>query len=167
MIFKSYNVDNQKAAAFYGDNCNTNFRMINRRGTKNVYSNLKEDLSVNIKGIGSSVHIVHNTIQYAVDGLPVKIDFIVVKIYKYFCIYTIYITNLKEFSETVGIEYKKLVKYGNTRFLSLLPAVQKPKILFSCSSKLPAYIATILRNRNWSTLLLVCIWIVKYIQQDH
>lgn len=128
-ILKKHEIEN-KVAAFCGDNCNTNFGGVNRRGTNNVYSRLKEGLGVNIKGIGCSAHIVHNTIQHGVDGLPVEIEAIVVKIYKYFCIYTVRVTNLKEFCETADIEYKKLVKHGNTRFLSLLPAVERILQLF-------------------------------------
>lgn len=123
-IIKKHELEN-KVAAFCGDNCNTNFGGVNRRGTNNVFTKLKEGLGVDIKGIGCSAHIVHNAIQHAVDGLPVEIEAIVVKIYKYFCIYTVRVTNLKEFCETADIEYKKLVKHGNTRFLSLLPAVER------------------------------------------
>lgn len=59
------------------------------------------------------------------DGLPIEIEAVVVKIYKYFHIYTIRVTQLKEFCEFADVEYKKLVQHGSTRFLSLLPAVER------------------------------------------
>lgn len=91
-IIKKHEIEN-KVVAFYGDNCNTNFGGVNRRGIKNVYSRLKEALRINMKDIGCSAHIVHNTIQHAVDGLPVETEAIIVKIYKSFCIYTVSVTN--------------------------------------------------------------------------
>ena len=113
-IIKRHEIEN-KVADFCGDNCNSNFGGVNRRSANNVYSRLKE-------GIGCSAHIIHNIIQRAVDCLSVEIEAIVVKIHKYFCIYTVRVTM---FCETADIKYKKLVKHGNTRFLSLLPAMER------------------------------------------
>jgi hypothetical protein len=70
-------------------------------------------------------HIVHNCIQTATDVLPIEVEALVVKIYKYFHIYTVHVTQLKEFCEFVDLEYKKVLQHGNTRFLSLLPAIER------------------------------------------
>lgn len=96
-----------------------------RRGQNNVYALLKKELGRNIIGIGCGAHIVHNTIQHAVDVLPIEIEALVVKIYKYFHIYTVRVSQLKEFCDFAEIEYKKLLQHGNTRFLSLLPAIER------------------------------------------
>lgn len=114
-----------KIIGYCGDNCNTNFGGVNRRGENNVYSLLKKKLGRDIVGIGCGAHIVHNCLQTAVDVLPVEIEALVVKIYKYFYIYTVRVTRLKNFCEFVDIEYKKILSHSNTRFLSLLPAINR------------------------------------------
>ena len=50
----------QKIVAFCGDNCNTNFGGVKRKGKNNVFSYLKEELGRNIVGVGCGAHIVHN-----------------------------------------------------------------------------------------------------------
>ena len=40
-------------------------------------------------GIVCTIHIVHNCLQHAVDTLPVCVESLVVKIYKFFHIYTV------------------------------------------------------------------------------
>ena len=66
----------------------------------------------------------HNCIQTAVDVL-IEVESLVVKIYKYFHIYTVRVTQLKEICEFLEIDYKKVLQHGNTRFLSLLPAIER------------------------------------------
>ena len=53
----------QKIVAYCGDNCNTNFGGVNRKGKNNVFSYLKKELGRNIVGVGCGAHIVHNCIQ--------------------------------------------------------------------------------------------------------
>ncbi|XP_050514929.1 uncharacterized protein LOC126890125 [Diabrotica virgifera virgifera] len=80
-INNKHEIEN-KVAVFCCDNSNTNFGGVKMRGT-NVYSRLKEYIGINIKvgkSNGCSSHIVHNTIQHAVDGLPAEIETIVLKI---------------------------------------------------------------------------------------
>ena len=115
----------QKIVAYCGDNCNTNFGGVKRKGKNNVFSYLKKELGRNIVGVGCGAHIVHNCIQTAVDVLSIEVEALVVKIYKYFYIYTVRVTQLKEFCEFVEIDYKKVLQHGNTRFLSLLPAIER------------------------------------------
>lgn len=94
-------------AAFYDDNCNTNFVGVRRRGQNNVYNRLKQELAINIVGIRYGAHTVYNALQNAVDGLTVKTEALV-KIYKYFHIYTFRVIQLKEFCENTDVEYKNL-----------------------------------------------------------
>lgn len=75
--------------AFHGDNCNTNIGGVHRRGQNNDYSRLKRELATNIAGIGFGAYTVDNALQTAVDGLQIEIEVLVVKIYKYFHIYTV------------------------------------------------------------------------------
>jgi len=115
----------EKLAGFCADNCNTNFGGLKRRGQNNVFFKLKENIGRNLIGVGCAAHIVHNCIQHAVDNLPVPVESLVVKIYKFFHIYTVRVTELKQFCDFVDIEYQSILQHGNTRFLSLLPALQR------------------------------------------
>ena len=111
----------QKIVAYCGDNCNTNFGGVKR----NLFSYLKKELGRNIFGVGCGAHIVYNCIQTAVDVLPIEVESLVVKIYKYFHIYTVRVIQLKKICGFLEIDYKKVPQHGNTRFLSLLPAIER------------------------------------------
>ena len=115
----------EKVVGFCADNCNTNFGGVKRRGQNNVFFKVKEKIERDRTGIGCAAHIVHNCLQHAVDTLPESVESLVVKIYKFFYIYTVRVTELKNFCEFVKIEYQRILQHGNTRFLSLLPALQR------------------------------------------
>ena len=52
------------------------------------------------------------------------------KTYKFFHTFTVRVTGLKNFCEFVEIEYHHILQHGNTRFLSLLPALQRIPEMF-------------------------------------
>ncbi|XP_053967833.1 uncharacterized protein LOC128869326 [Anastrepha ludens] len=83
----------EKVVALSADNTNTNFGGVSRQGQKNVYRKLETKLGRSIVGIGCSAHVIHNTVQAAADSLPVDLELISVKIYKFFYIYTVRNTN--------------------------------------------------------------------------
>jgi hypothetical protein len=67
-----------KIIAFTGDNCNTNFGGAARRGTKNVFTILNNNLKTKISGIGCAVHILYNNaMQPSTDILLIDIECIV------------------------------------------------------------------------------------------
>lgn len=70
-------------------------------------------------------HIFNNCVQNATDSLPIDVEVIVVKIFKHFYIYTVRVAQLKSFCEEVDVEYKKMLSFSKTRFLSLMPAVER------------------------------------------
>ena len=115
----------EKVVGFFADNCNTNFGGVKRRGQNNVFFKVKEKIERDLTGIGCAAHIVHNCLQHAVDTLPVCVQSLVVKIYKFFHIYSVRVTELKNFCKFVEIKYQRILQHGNTRFLSLLPALQR------------------------------------------
>jgi hypothetical protein len=51
-----------KCVAFSGDNMNTNFGVINRSGSKNVFHALKHELKKELVSVGCPAHILHNCI---------------------------------------------------------------------------------------------------------
>lgn len=96
-----------------------------RKGVNNIFTKLSEHLNQKIIGVGCAAHIVHNAIQTAADLLPVDLENIIVKIYSYFYIYTVRVECLKEFCENAEVEYHKIIGYSKTRWLALLPAVER------------------------------------------
>jgi hypothetical protein len=63
---------------------------VKRKGEENVFRKVQSDLDRCILGVGCSDDIVHNSVQTACDSLPLDIEVIVIKIYKYFHISHIY-----------------------------------------------------------------------------
>lgn len=114
-----------KLVAFCGDNTNTNFGGLERRGQCNVFHKIKEDLEKPIEGIGCPAHILHNTISTASGILSVDVEVIVLKIFNYFSIYTVRTEKLKEFCSYVDIHYQTLLSHSRTRWLSLMPAIER------------------------------------------
>jgi len=82
-VLKKYNLS-VKIVAFLGDNCNTNFGGVERKGIKNVYAIFNENLKTNISGIGCAAHILDNATQACTDILPIDIKSIVNKIFQFF-----------------------------------------------------------------------------------
>ena len=73
---------------------------------------------------------VHNTIQTASDLLPIDVETIINKIYSHFYIYTVRTTELKIFCDEVEVIYKKMLGYCKTRWLALLPAIERVLKMF-------------------------------------
>lgn len=119
-----------KVVGFSADNTNTNFGGAARSGKNNVFYKLKNYLGQDVVGIGCAAHIINNTIQSAADSLPIDMEAIVVKIYSHFYIYTVRVESFKEFCEEAAVEYKKLLGYSKTRWLALMPAVERLLKLF-------------------------------------
>ena len=113
-----------KVTVFLGDNCNTNFGGLQRKGTTNVFALLKKRLNPGLIGIGCPVHILHNAVSHGLDQFDLfDFDSIVLKFFNHFKIYTVRIEELKDFCEFVEINYRELLNHSKSRFLSLFPAV--------------------------------------------
>lgn len=116
----------EKVIGFSADNTNANFGGARRRGQENVFTKLQTYTGRHdLLGLGCNAHMLHNTVQTAADCLPVDAEQIVCKIYNYFSIYTVRVGTLQEFCDFVGVEYRKLLGYSKTRWLALLPAVER------------------------------------------
>lgn len=118
---QNYHLRN-KCIAFTVDNCNTNFGGQQRKGKNNVFFRLQNVIQKELIGIGCSAHILHNCIQHAIDGLPIDIEFLIMKVYNYFSVYTIRNESLKDFCYS-EIQYRKLLSHSKTRWLSLFPCI--------------------------------------------
>ena len=87
-----------KLIALCADNCITNFGGIKRRGQNNVFYKVKGNVKRDLVGIGCTIHIVHTCFQHAVDTLPVCVGSLV-KICKFFHVYTVRIFEVEEFCD--------------------------------------------------------------------
>jgi len=114
-----------KTVTFCGDYANCNFGGNDRKGVDNFYAKLNTYLEKTLIGIGCGAHIIHNAIKTAADYLPVKFECIIVKIYSFFYIYSIRVKALREFCHAVDTEYKILLGYSKTRWLALMPALER------------------------------------------
>lgn len=121
---------NDKVIAMCADNTNTNFGGITRKGDNNVHKKMMHLLGKNIIGIGCNAHIVSNAINTASSLMSIDVEVIIPQIYLYFERFTVRVASLKSFCEEVSVEYKKLLGYSKTRWLALMPAVERVLQLF-------------------------------------
>lgn len=75
--------------------------------------------------MGCPAHIINNTAHFAFENLPKNLGSIIGSIYQYFSIYTIRVGELESFCDLAEVEYKKLLMYSKTRWLSLFPAIER------------------------------------------
>jgi hypothetical protein len=103
----------EKLVAYCADNANTNFGGASRKGAQTVFSKINNELPQAFIAVGCAAHIIHNTIQTGPDLLPLDLE------------------HLKHLCEEAEIEYKELLGFSKTRWLALLPAVDRILKLFS------------------------------------
>jgi hypothetical protein len=75
--------------AISGDNTNTNFGGLKRKGTNNVFCKIKEDLNRGVIGSGYIAHMIHNCAHSSINTIPLDIEGSAVKIFGYFHIFTV------------------------------------------------------------------------------
>lgn len=76
-----------------------------------MFARLKTSLNENLEGVGCPAHVLHNTMQTAADVLSTDVEVIVVKLFSYFCIYTVRTEHLKDFCKFVGVEYHVILSH--------------------------------------------------------
>jgi hypothetical protein len=124
----------EKVIAVSADNTNMNFGGKKRKGKNNLYFKMQENTVNNLVGIGCPAHVIHNAVQTAADCLPIDLQLIINKIYQHFHIYCVRVEELKSFCEFTSTEYKTVLGNSKTRWLSLLPAVQRVIDIFPALS---------------------------------
>jgi hypothetical protein len=105
-----------KVVAISGDNTNSNFGGLKRKGPNNVFCKIKEDLNRGVIGLGCVVHMIHNCAHSSINTIPLDIED---------HIFAVRVKRQKEFCDFVGQQYKDILGYTNFRWLSLLPAVRR------------------------------------------
>ncbi|XP_039950958.1 uncharacterized protein LOC120768361 [Bactrocera tryoni] len=122
---KTADIPLKNLTAFGADNTNANFGGRQRNGVTNVFYKMKSELGREIEGIGCSAHVLHNTISRATDVLSIDIKSVVLKIYKYFCIFTVRTERLKQFCENAQVIFNEILSHTRSRWLSLSPAIER------------------------------------------
>lgn len=116
--------------ALCADNTNCNVGGAQRKG-KNVSHKIQKMCYNKLIGINCAGHICNNCICIGTECLPIDdIEVILVKIYSYFYIYIIRVKNFKEICDNIDVQYHKLLGYNKTRWLTLLPALERILKLF-------------------------------------
>jgi hypothetical protein len=101
-----------------------------RRRHSSYFLCLKGEIVQNIIGMGCTACIVHSFIQNTVDVSPFDIEALVVNIYEHFRVYAVHVTQLKKVLDFVYVEYKRVFQHGITRFVLLVPAINRMLHIF-------------------------------------
>lgn len=115
----------EKVVGFCADNANVNFGGVKRKSLNNIFAKLQNHLNRKLIGIGCAAHILNNAMQTAADMLPIDLEGILNKIYSYFFIYTVRVESLKQFCDESGIQYRKILSVSKTRWLALMPCIER------------------------------------------
>lgn len=118
-ITNENNLKVEQITSYSADNANVNYGAHN-----SVFQKLKNENSRILKA-NCNCHILNNCIKNALNALSVDVENIVIKIYNEFSSSAGTTKKLKECFEFANIEYKKLLRHVPTRWLSLLPAIDR------------------------------------------
>ena len=91
---------------------------------KSVYTKLRNTQKDHLPG-KCHAHRVRNTVKHALDNLSIHVENVVLKIYSFFSSSAKLRESLKEFCEFCEIEFRELLRYITTRWLSLNPVVSR------------------------------------------
>lgn len=108
-----------QVSAFSTDNTNANFGK-----NHSVFTNLKT-VNKNIFKANCHAHILHNCLKQAVEKLDIDIEGVILKFYSHFSVSAKRRDELKEFHNFVDIEFSELLRHVVTRWLSLLPCINR------------------------------------------
>lgn len=112
-------LDLKHITAYCADNASVNFGKNN-----SVFVELKK-VSEDLIPIGCNAHILHNTAKKACNILKIDIESVIIKIYNEFSSSSKKVAELKEFFEWTDTEWAELLKHVPTRWLTLLPAIER------------------------------------------
>lgn len=105
--------------AYSADNASVNYGIHN-----SVFQKLKETNDHLIKA-NCNCHVINNCVKYALKALSVDIEGIVIKTFNEFSSSSTKTAKLKDCFEFASIEYKELLRHVPTRWLSLMPALDR------------------------------------------
>ncbi|XP_067133484.1 uncharacterized protein [Centruroides vittatus] len=119
-----------RCISFYDGNGITNFDRKIKQEYDTIYSRLRLHINNYIIGIGCPVHLLNKTIHRGCDSLSVDIEVFILKLFNYFSVYEVQTIHLKDFIEFVKVEYKNVLCNAKTRWLYLLPVINRLLFVF-------------------------------------
>lgn len=106
-------------AGFGADNTNANF------GSKNsLYVKFQETNNLIVKS-NCHAHIINNAVKHASNVLLIDVENLILKIYAHFSISAKRREELKDFHNFVDNDYHEIIRHVTTRWLSLLPCIDR------------------------------------------
>ncbi|CAF5111813.1 unnamed protein product, partial [Rotaria sp. Silwood1] len=118
-IIKDHNLKIENLTSLGADNANVNF------GEYHSVFKLLKDLQPRLRKGNCYGHVLHNSVKTAHDDLPIDIETILCKAYSYFSRSAKRLESLKEYFEFVQVDFDVLLKHISTRWLSLLPSIER------------------------------------------
>lgn len=118
-ITKENDLKIQQISSYSADNAAVNYGVRN-----SVFQKLTNENEQIVKA-NCNCHIINNCIKYALNVLSVDIENIVIKTFNEFSSSAQTTEKLKQCFEFASIEYKNLLRHVPTRWLSLLPAIDR------------------------------------------
>lgn len=131
----------QDIVSYCADNANVNFGC-----HQSVFTELKK-FNNNLLNIGCLCHILHNAVRKASGKFIFDIELIIIKCFNEFSSHTKRKQSLLLLYQFCDMEYQELLRHVPTRWLSLLPAVNR---LYKCFEPIKCYF---LSKENCSPLL--------------
>ena len=122
---KSYNLNINNVVSLSADNTNANFGKHN-----SLFTHLKT-ANKNIVKANCHAHILYNALKKSLDNLNIDVENIILKIYSHFSNAAKRREKLVEFCNFAEIEFKEILRHVTTRWLSLLPAIDRILITWS------------------------------------
>jgi hypothetical protein len=113
------NLDFANISSFAADNASVNFGK-----NVSVYEKLKAHVPNLIKA-NCKCHILHNCVKYGMKSFSFDMELLVLKVFSEFSAYAKRTKELKSFFDFVNQEYKEVLRHVATRWLSLLPALER------------------------------------------
>lgn len=119
-----FNLNPAKLVAFSADSAAVNFGGVNQHGQNNVFAKLK-GLNPSLIAVPCPAHICHNAAKKACETLSLDVEVVLFKILSYFNGSTIRHERFREFCEFAELNYATFPTHSRTRWLSLLPCVER------------------------------------------
>ena len=112
----------RQISAYGADNASVNYGKHN-----SVFQKLKE-VNPRIVKANCKCHLIHNTLKHAnriLSSEGYDVECIILKIYSELSCSAKKVESLKEFCKFTSVQYKEILRHVPTRWLSLLPAIQR------------------------------------------
>jgi len=113
-------LDIKNLVAYGADNASVNYGK-----NTSVYQNLKSSVNNNLIKGNCHCHILHNAARHAIKALSYDVENLVAKIYAEFSNSSKRVEELKSCFDFVEMEYEKVIRYSQVRWLSLFQAVER------------------------------------------